>query len=274
MSAPITVCTVQFTPIFGDKNGNRERMSALIRDVEADIIIFPELATTGYCFVNAEEAQQYAEYADGATFQYFHTLAQEKQSVIICGFAEMIADKSGTIQTYNSAMIIQPTPITIPLVYRKTHLFYKEKYCFTAGNTGFFVVQHALKDVRIGTMICYDWRFPEAARTLALMGADFIACPSNLITEVWVRTMPARAVENGVYLSVANRAGAEDRIGEVVSFNGQSAMYDTLGKTIAHANATDDAILLATVDIQKARNKAFNSENHLFHDRRPSMYEL
>lgn len=66
----------------------------------------------------------------------------------------------------------------------------------------------------------------------------------------------------------------EDRTGEVVAFNGQSAIYDTLGKTIAHAGVTDNAILFAELDLSKARNKAFNSENHLFHDRRPTMYEL
>ncbi len=270
----IQLCTVQFTPEFGKKQKNIESMLELVRDLQADIIVFPELATTGYCFHSAEEALDYAEESHGDTFRQLHALAQEKNAVVICGFAEKVVSAMGDVHAYNSAMIIQPTPMEVPLVYRKTHLFYKEKYCFQPGTTGFFVVGHALKDIRIGIMICYDWRFPEAARTLALMGADLIVCPSNLITEVWVRTMPARAVENGVYLAVANRAGMEDRTGEVVAFNGQSAVYDTLGRIMQSAPATGSAVLIAELSMETARNKAFNSENHLFFDRRPDMYEV
>jgi predicted amidohydrolase len=118
-------------------------------------------------------------------------------------------------------------------------------------------------------MICYDWRFPESARALALQGADLIVCPSNLVTHIWRMAMPVRAFENKVYLAVANRTGAEHNAGEDVAFNGQSAIYGYNGSVLADAPAEGDAIVIAELHPEQTRDKAFND---IFKDRREDMY--
>ena len=214
----LTIAVVQFTPQFGEKKQNQARMQQLVADVTADIIVFPELCTTGYFFQTRDEVAAVAETATGPGAAFFSRMAIEHQAIVVAGFAERVADN-----LYNSCLVIVPE-VAEPYVYRKTHLFYKEKICFDPGDTGFIVVKDARRDVNIGPMICYDWRFPEAARVLMLGGADVIACPANLVTEAWQKVMPARAIENNVYLALANRAGSEKRQNEQLTFQGKSAI--------------------------------------------------
>ena len=81
-------------------------------------------------------------------------------------------------------------------------------------------------------VLVMQWMRPGQARVLTLLGADLIVCPANLVTEAWRRVMPARAIENNVYLAVANRAGVEKRKGEELRFKGNSAIYDLSGAMI------------------------------------------
>ncbi|MCS6807906.1 MAG: nitrilase-related carbon-nitrogen hydrolase [Bacteroidota bacterium] len=260
---------VQFTPVFGDTQENCRRLRSYAEQIDADIIVFPELCTTGYFFQSKEEARLYAEARDGASLDCFRSIAEEHNAMVIGGFVE-----SSDERTYNAAAIVMPGQ---PLyVYRKTHLFYKERYCFDEGDTGFFVVSHHRCDARVGTMICYDWRFPESARVLALKGADVIACPSNLITNVWHIAMPARALENKVYVAVPNRAGSEQRgsQGEQVRFTGCSVIYDYYGAVMAQASDEDDEILTVEIHPEATRDKSFNPLNDIFRDRRPAIYNM
>lgn len=264
----LRLAIVQYTPVFGDKVSNFQRLSTLMQDVEADIIVFPELCTTGYFFQSKAETKFLAESSTGITGQFFFDMACQLDATVIAGFIETDNDA-----VYNSAMIISPTDKT-PKVYRKTHLFYKERFCFDEGNTGWFVVPHHKKDCRIGTMICYDWRFPESARVLGLKGADLIVCPSNLVTNVWHIAMPARALENKVYVAVPNRAGIESaESGEEVVFTGKSVIYGYNGAELAKADGMDDTILYADIDPIKTRDKSFNEFNDIFTDRRPDLYK-
>jgi predicted amidohydrolase len=247
---------VQFTPAFRDVDANTLGILDLIARTPSDVLVFPELATSGYFFASREESARYAEPVDGDHIAAITAAARANGRVVICGFAERDGDA-----LYNSAVIAGPDLDT--RVYRKTHLFYKERYCFDAGNTGFFVVSVPHLDVHIGTMICYDWRFPESSRTLALRGADVIAVPSNLVTDLWPRVMPARAIENKVYVAVANREGSEENGGEVVRFNGQSMIYGYNGDALG---------ITAELDPSATRSKSFNSINDVFADRRPEFY--
>jgi predicted amidohydrolase len=263
---------VQFTPVFGDKEENFKRLQAHGDRIAsefggADLIVFPELCTTGYFFQSQEEALQYAETPDGATVEFFRAIAHAHDAMVVAGFVE----KDGTT-TYNSALVVAPDqPVKI---YRKTHLFYKERHCFADGNTGFFVVPHHRLDAKVGVMICYDWRFPESARALGLKGADVIVCPSNLITNVWHIAMPARALENKVYVAVPNRAGEEIRgaENEKVKFTGRSVIYGFNGQELAKAGEEADEILAVDIDPTATRDKSFNPLNDIFRDRRPEMY--
>jgi len=266
----LKITLVQFTPEFGNPSQNLQQIAALLKGVETDIILLPELCTTGYSFLSKEEAFAAAEGTDGQNAPFFKQLADEHKAMVIAGFAEKTADK-----VYNSALIASPGADV--KVYRKTHLFFREKECFNEGDSGFFVVQHPIKDCKVGVMICNDWRYPEAARSLALLGADLIACPCNLVTDVWRIGMPARALENKVYLAVTNRCGTEIRVledgsAQSLTFTGGSVLYNYTGEVIEQASKTGDKVFTLEIDPLLTRDKYFNAFNDLLKDRRPGLY--
>jgi predicted amidohydrolase len=267
MMKTLKLAVVQFTPEFEAKQRNFARMQQLVEDVTADIIVFPELCTTGYFFLSRQEIERVAESADGQSGAFFRDMAQKKNAIVVAGFAER-HQKS----LFNSCWVVVPEAKK-PSVYRKIHLFYKENDCFDHGDTGFFVVADKKRDVRIGPMVCYDWRFPESARVLTLLGADVIVCPANLITEAWQQVMPARAIENNVYLAVANRAGIEKRKDEELRFKGRSVIYDFNGRVLAQAGSNEDAVLVADIAPAKTRDKSFNPINNVLTDRQPHHYK-
>jgi predicted amidohydrolase len=266
----IKISIVQFTPEFGAVAHNLAQIGSLLKDVETDIILLPELCTTGYSFINREEALGPAEGPEGETAAFFQQLATSHKAMVIAGFVE----KSGG-KVYNAALSAQPGGEL--KVYRKSHLFYREKECFDAGDSGFFIVEHPFKDCKVGVMVCNDWRYPEAARSLALLGADIIACPSNLVSDVWRIAMPARALENKVYLAVANRCGTEirqlkDGSTQTLTFTGGSVLYNFTGEPIEQADKTGQRVITLEFDPLLTRDKSFNAFNDLLKDRRPDLY--
>ena len=266
MTKPLKLAVVQFTPEFGKKEKNLSRMRELVADVSADMIVFPELCTTGYFFLSRNEVAEVAEPEDGPGGEFFLDMARDKNAVVVAGFAERHQNNF-----YNACLVVVPE-VKHPHVYRKTHLFCKEKNCFDPGDTGFFVVEDRKRDVNIGMMVCYDWRFPESARVLTLLGADLIVCPANLVTESWPLVMAARAIENNIYLAVANRAGLEKRKGEELRFKGNSAIYGFNGQEIKKAGPEKDEVLLAEIYPAQTRDKSFNAINNVLTDRQPQHY--
>ena len=262
----MNVAVVQFCPEFGRKPENLARIERLVAGTAADLYVFPELCTTGYFFTSRREAAAVAEPAEGPTWEALRRLTAATGATIVAGFAEAAGDR-----IFNSCMLALPGR-PAPVVYRKTHLFYREKGCFDPGDTGFFSVHDPAHDVRIGPMICYDWRFPEAARALTLAGADLIVCPANLVTEAWRPVMPARAIENKVFVALANRTGLESRDGEDLLFQGGSAVYGWDGRPLVQAGAAEEAVLVAEIDPRETRDKSFNALNDVLRDRRPEMY--
>ncbi|MBN8572306.1 MAG: nitrilase-related carbon-nitrogen hydrolase [Candidatus Kapaibacterium sp.] len=262
----LSVALIQQSPLWANLEYNCQIIQQTIHQTDADILVFPELATSGYFFTSKEDLMPHSIDVHSDICKTFHTMAREKNAIIVIGFAERDKDT-----LYNSAMLLFPHEEK-PIVYRKTHLFYKEFLCFSPGNTGFFVVEDTAKDIRVGTMICYDWRFPESARTLGLRGADIIVCPSNLVTDVWHIAMPCRALENKVYMAVANRYGTEKVGDEELTFKGESALWGYNGAIMAKALPHGDAIVYGSIQPELTRSKSFNSVNDIFRDRRPEMY--
>jgi len=262
----IRVAVAQFTPEHGRKASNLQAIARLLEGVEADLIVLPELCTTGYFFTSRDELAPLAEGVNGAAAQVLGGAASSKRAIIVAGIAE-----SAGRSLYNSVFVFRPD-IREPLVYRKSHLFYRESEVFEPGDTGFPVFRDRRLDVSVGVMLCYDWRFPEVSRCLALDGADIIACPSNLVTDAWMKVMPARAIENKVYVAVANRTGTETNGNETLEFRGNSALYDPWGEAVAQAGAAEDKVLLADIEPSLARDKRFNDRNDIFLDRRPRLY--
>jgi predicted amidohydrolase len=248
-------------------------MRSLLGEMRADLLVMPELAPTGYFFTSPKELIDLAELPDagGAFCSWIRALAAERDMVVIAGFAER--DVVGRL--YNSALIALPDGAYN--VYRKSHLFYKEKCVFTPGDTGFFVTEW--NGWRVGTMICYDWRFPESSRVLALRGADVIAHPSNLVAPalLWGPAMAMRAVENKVIVVTANRSGGESHEPEeggeeALTFTGESRIIGMNGSVLAIAGGSDECVIAAEADPIATRRKSFNEFNDIFKDRRPELY--
>jgi predicted amidohydrolase len=117
-------------------------------------------------------------------------------------------------------------------------------------------------------MVCFDWFFPEAARTLALKGADLIAHPANLVLPYCPEAMRTRCLENRVFAVTCNRVGRERGL----RYIGQSQIVDPWGKILSRASGTLEASAAVSVDLRLARSKRLNAANDLFSDRRPAVY--
>jgi predicted amidohydrolase len=259
------IAIVQCAPAIGDMDRNIAALQASVASVEADFYVLPELCLSGYDFDDREELLPFAEPPDGRSVSALAEAATTRGSGIVFGFAE--AAEGGAI--YNSALLALPDGRR--RVYRKTHLFAREKLLFAPGDTGFFVEE--FRGLRIGVAICFDWIFPESFRTLALRGADLVAHCANLVLPFCQRADFARAVENRVYVATANRVGTEARSGRSLTFTGESVAYAPDGELLIKL-ATDRAEAGSfNAHPAKARDKRLNEWNDLLGDRRPEMYQ-
>ncbi len=171
------VAYVQMEPVFLRPEVNYSKAEELIReaaDLGAQLVVLPELFDTGYNFRSREEVESVAgQIPDGPTTEFLMGLSRELGVFIVAGTAEK--DEKGRL--YNSAVITGPIGSGYIGKYRKVHLFYREKLFFEPGDLGFHVFNIGI--AKVGVMICFDWFFPESARTLALKGAEIIAHPST-----------------------------------------------------------------------------------------------
>ncbi|MFW9937944.1 MAG: nitrilase-related carbon-nitrogen hydrolase [Candidatus Thorarchaeota archaeon] len=254
---------VQTSPIFGEKNKNFEQVEDLVSKIKADLIVLPELFATGYTFISKEEAYTLGEDLNGETAEFLKILAKKTGAVIVAGFIEK---KEGDI--FNSAMIMSNRGLYES--YRKLHLYFKEKLWFKPGNRKFHLVE--LKGMKIGIMICFDWIFPESVRTLALLGADIIAHPANLVLPYCQNAMITRCLENRVYAVTANRIGSVTRGSDSFTFTGRSQITSYNGEILSSAPANEIFAEFIEIDIKRPRNKNLNEYNNLFDDRRSNFY--
>ena len=260
----VKVAFGQMRPVLLDPEANYSRAERLVAEAaenEVRLIVLPELFDTGYNFKNRAEVEEVASpIPDGKTTRFLVRLARRYRIFIIAGTAEK--DRFGRL--YNSAVIVGPTGYIGR--YRKVHLFAREKEFFEPGNLGFEVFN--LGFVRVGVMICFDWFFPESARTLALKGAEIIAHPANLVMPYAPRAMPIRALENRVYTITADRVGEERGL----RFIGRSQINSPLAETLVEGSEDGEEIGIADIDLSLARNKRLNDYNDVFRDRRPEYY--
>jgi len=258
------VAIYQNDPLFGEVEKNVLETGRAVMEKEFDILVLPELFATGYLFRHKEEALELADpagtgYAFGGLFQ----LAEIKNALIIYGFPEK---RDGKL--FNSAIAVFPNGDF--RVYQKTHLFDREKEIFSPGETGFFVFE--FRGARIGIMICFDWRFPESARKLTLLGAQIICHPSNLVLPHCPSAMVIRALENGVFTVTANRTGIENRAGSRLEFIGQSRIIAPTGEIMAELGKDEKGVAIVDIDPKLADNKSVTQRNDLLKDRRPEFY--
>jgi 5-aminopentanamidase len=255
----------QNNPEFGKVVENLDRIAAALETAEADLLVLPELCASGYQFVSTDEVRGLAEpVPSGRTTKRLLDLAKHRQMVIVAGLPE----QAGTAY-YNSAVAVGPQGFIG--CYRKTHLFFEETLFFTPGDTGFQVWD--IGPAKIGVMICFDWYYPEAARTLALKGADIICHPSNLVLPNCPDSMPVRCLENRVFAVTCNRTGSEARHGkDRLTYIGSSEIVSPHGAILQRAPRDVEALCVVEIDPAEARNKSVTPYNDLLRDRRESLY--
>lgn len=264
---------LQTRPQFGCVSENVEKAVAQIASKKADLWVLPELFNTGYQFVSKKEVFALSEpLPAGPTTQSLIAAAAKYKTTIVAGLAE----REGKT-CYNAAVLLGPKGHIA--TYRKIHLFYEENCWFTPGNRPFEVYQITYKSdqggtmkCKIGIMICFDWIFPESARTLTLLGADVICHPSNLVLPHCPQAMITRSLENRVFSVTANRVGAEARNDEKLAFIGQSQIVSPKGKILFRASENKETAKVVMIDPKEARNKTINAYNHLLKNRAEQYY--
>lgn len=265
---------LQFKPQFGEVQRNVARIEKLLSGKKFDLIVLPELSNSGYLFTCKEEVESFSEEAGGGIFsKMLQKVAFEKNSYIISGFCEKYKRGRNT-KFFNSALLVCPKGDIF--VYRKIHLFAEESKWFSPGDIPFtsHVIEGSFGTVKIGLMICFDWIFPEAARCLALKGAQIICHPSNLVMPYCQKAMFARAVENRVFIITANRVGSETRKNKKLSFTGNSVIINPRGNYLAAGPRQKEEIHIVDINPEEALNKKVDSGNDIFRERRTKFYFL
>lgn len=261
------ISALQFAPRLLDKDYNLQKIKQLLDKLKTDLVVLPELCNSGYVFANKEEVFSVAEEAGkGETYFALSEIASCNNCNIVYGYPELDGNN-----LYNSSMLIMPNGRFYN--YRKTHLFNREKLFFSPGDTGFQVFT-ILNGVKIGMMICFDWQFPEAARTLALLGAQIICHPANLVLPWCQQAMKTRCLENRVFAVTANRIGTEINAGETVSFTGQSQILNTRGEVLSSLSVSEERTITVEINPEEANDKTVTEYNDAFKDRRPEFYKL
>ncbi len=256
----------QFRPLFGKVSHNLHKVVAKLSNAKADLIVLPELAFTGYYFKNRAEVKALAEDpGKSVTVDALTALCKKGKFRIVTGFTEKARGKY-----FNSALLIGPRGVEH--TYRKIHLFNEETKWFDAGNIPLQV--NKIGSARIGIMVCFDWAFPEVARSLALQGADIICHPANLVLGYCQQTMLTRCLENKVYAITTNRFGYDKRPQGNLRFTGRSQIVAPGGTLIHRAPSQREELFIMDIEPALARDKSITPLNEVLRDRRPEFYKV
>jgi N-carbamoylputrescine amidase len=276
VSRPVRIAVAQYEPHVGELDQNRSQAVRWAEDAAgqgADLIVLPELASSGYVFQDEDEAQRFAEDPDdGPTVRALRDVCARYECHIVAGISERDGDCR-----HNSAVLVGPSGRLA--TYRKLHLYYDEQSWFEPGDELPIV---DLPFGRVGIIICFDLWFPEPARALALAGAEIIAVPTNWVASFKRTVWDDRGYCQGDYVAMATAAqngvvmACADRIGEErgVTFIGASMIVGADGWPVSGPASKDaEELLIADVDldsVESARRRT--PRNHLHNDRRPEAY--
>ncbi|MDD3809439.1 MAG: N-carbamoylputrescine amidase [Erysipelotrichaceae bacterium] len=276
----VTVAATQMscTNVIEENIAKAEKLVRQAAAQGANIILIQELFETLYfCQKEDDSFYQYAKETEtNLAINHFKSIAKELNVVLPISFYER---KNNAM--YNSIAIIDATGEVLG-VYRKSHIpdgpGYEEKYYFSPGDTGFKVWD--TKFGKIGVGICWDQWFPEAARIMALMGAEIIFYPTAIGSEPenpavdskdhWQRCMIGHSASNLVPVVASNRIGSETFGDSTITFYGSSFITNATGEKIAEASRGEQEILIAQLDLDALMKQRL--EWGLFRDRRPELY--
>ena len=279
----VSVAATQMACSWG-RAANVDVATRLVRDAAsagAQIILLQELFEAPYfCIEQHGDHFELASARDNnPLLQHFQALAKELGVVLPISWFE----QSGACY-FNSLCMIDADGSVLG-VYRKSHIpnsiGYQEKTYFTPGDTGFIVWDTAY--AKIGAGICWDQWFPEAARCMALNGAEILLYPTAIGSEPgepeldsrehWMRVMQGHAAANVVPVVASNRIGAESATQDTdltMSFYGNSFICDHTGALVEHADDHSESVLVATFDLDQVA--AYRAQWGVFRDRRPDLY--
>ncbi len=266
-SPPLRVTVIQNSPQFGTPEKNRKEVEDLVfsqKDPSAGLIVLPELFATGYQFVSKDEVASLAEPEDGPTFDFLSSLSQKTGAVVVGGLPLWRADgiSNGALVVWGERLLAS---------YDKVHLFDRERDFFVEGKSPLPVV--ATPFGPLGVMICFDWLFPEALRSLALSGATVVAHPANWVLPFGPQGMILRSVENRLFTVTANRVGTEARGGlPSLRYIGESQIVSPKGEILARAESDRPGIITATIRPDDALSKKVAEKSDFFEQRRPELY--
>jgi N-carbamoylputrescine amidase len=278
---PVTVAVAQFSSTW-DRAANIAKAKDMVRHAAsrgANVVVLPELFATPY-FCQDQLSDHFAlaeEFHDNTLVAQFSGLAKELSVVLPLSFFER-----ATNAYFNSVAIIDADGGILGR-YRKSHIpdgpGYQEKYYFRPGDTGFRVWK--TRYGALGCAICWDQWFPEAARIMALKGADLFVYPSTIGSEPppappvdsrdhWRRVMQGHAAANYIPLAASNRVGVERGQAGEMTFYGSSFVAGPTGEILAELDRDEEGVASARLDLAEIA-KARVSWG-LFRDRRPELY--
>lgn len=262
MNNMLKVTQIQFNPQVGEMDNNFSEVAKLLgKAKDTTLVILPELANSGYNFVDRKQAINLGSTVRNSRYvEMIIETARKHNQFIVTGFHELDGD-----QLFNTSLFVSPNGKVGK--YRKIHLFMNEKQIFSKGNVGLPTFE--MDGYKLGMLICFDYLFPEIWRIMGLKGADIIAHPSNLVTYKAFKVVPAQAIINRFFIFTTNRFGTERE----VSFSGKSFVVDPEGEVIAEASADKTELLTSTIDPLLSRNKMITEKNHVINDRFPDEYQ-
>ncbi|MFG8565582.1 nitrilase family protein [Pseudomonas paraeruginosa] len=267
----VTVACCQIAPRIGEHEFNLRLVEQAIREAArrgANVVVLPELATSGYVFADRREALALAETREGPSLALWSALAGELDLVVVGGFCERL----GEGRVANSAALVDADGVRA--LYRKAHLWNEEGAIFEAGDQSPPIV--ATRFGRIAVMVCYDLEFPEWVRLPALSGAQLLCAPVNWPAAprplgerpAEVVRVQANASVNRMFIAACDRCGQE----RGVDWVGGSVIVDADGYPLAGPLVGEEGMLLASLDLAEADEKRISRHNHVHRDRRPQLY--
>lgn len=282
----LTVCAVQ-QPCNRGREANLDHSIRQIREAgarQADLVVLPELSLDHY-FCQSEDTDCFAlaQPIPGPACAALAAAARESKVVVVATIFERRA-----AGLYHNTAVVFDKDGTLAGTYRKMHIpddpSYYEKFYFTPGDLGFTPIATSIG--KLGVLICWDQWYPEAARLMALAGADVLIYPTAIgwhppdadaekarQLEAWITVQRAHAIANGLPVIVCNRIGFEPAsgAGEGISFWGNSFIAGQQGEFLAREAADTEALLTATLDTE--RSEAVRQIWPFLRDRRIDAYD-
>ncbi len=271
MENDIRIALAICTSVVGRTEENLDRMeewTAAARKRDASLICFPELNITGY--ISKDDIRTVAEPLTGPSVMHVKAMARRHEMTIIAGLAER-SDSGGIFATQ---LVVDPTGGCG--VYRKVHLGPPEKTFFSPAEKIPPVFDH--QDLKFGVQLCYDAHFPELSTHMACEGAEALFMPHaspgkspDQKYRSWMRHLPARAYDNGVFVLAVNPTGDN---GHGIFFPGTAIVLSPSGEVISHYAGNQEMLLVADLSAEMLTRVRNHRMRYFFPNRRPELYKL